>query len=117
MGMTTMPIRRYAEKHGLSPIGLADLLGATTEEKIEPDDEAAISTLDDLRESIYEMAIEDLVTAREDLDAAREEVRNMEVVLQSSVKEALLEGLPAARIAQVLGVSRARVYQLRDGKR
>jgi DNA-directed RNA polymerase specialized sigma subunit len=33
------------------------------------------------------------------------------------VKEALAEGDTAAELAEILGVSRARVYQIRDGRR
>ena len=112
-----MPIRQYAEKHGLTAETVADRFAEISDADVSPDDEVPIKDLDDMRESIYEMAIEQLVISRDELDDARQTVRSAEDRLRSDVRDALLDGVPAARVAMVLGVSRARVYQIRDGKR
>lgn len=115
--MTTTPISEYAKRHGLSAEDIAEVFSERFETRIEPDDAAEITELDDYRETVYAAAVEDLVDASEGLGAAREDLRAAEANLRRSVQEALGDGLPAVRVAQVLGVSRARVYQIRDGKR
>ncbi len=112
-----MPIRKYAERHGLSADSIAESLSDERGADIGPDDEAVIADLDDFRESVYASAIAELQDAAEGVDDARDDLDAAERNLRRSVQEALEDGLPATRVAQVLGVSRARVYQIRDGKR
>lgn len=53
------------------------------------------------------------------LEAVREADESIETSkkqLQRAVAEALAAGVPATRIAKQLGVSRSRVYQIKDGK-
>ena len=57
------------------------------------------------------------LAADADLRLARYRLRAAEVVLQGRVRSALAEGEPAPRVAAAVGLSRARVYQLRDGVR
>lgn len=52
----------------------------------------------------------EVVAAKETVDAAPE-------ALAAAVRAALERGVRAAQVAAAIGVSRARVYQLRDGKR
>lgn len=60
---------------------------------------------------------ENIARAAERLAAARTELEAAEVALSSAVREALERGERAAAIADQLGLTRARVYQLRDGRR
>lgn len=115
--MTTTPIRQYAKKHGLSADSIADALSEGREAVVWPDDYAEVTDLDDFREAVYANAIAELQDAAEGVDDARDDLDHAEKNLRRSVQEALEDGLPATRVAQVLGVSRARVYQIRDGKR
>ncbi len=57
------------------------------------------------------------LAADADLRLARYRLRAAEVALQAQVRSALAGREPAPRIAAALGLSRARVYQLRDGSR
>ena len=52
-----------------------------------------------------------------DLIEARESLAASEQAFQGAVEAALAHGVPAARLAESLGLSRARIYQIRDGKR
>lgn len=112
-----MPIRKYADRHGLSADSIAESFSEEHEANIGPDDEAEITELDDFREMVYANAIAELQDAAGRVDDARDDLRAAEANLREEVAAALSDGLPAARVAQVLGVSRARVYQIRDGKR
>lgn len=112
-----MPIRDYAKKHGLSADSIAEVLSERHEAPVAADDPVEITELDDLREMVYANAIDELKDAAEGVDDARDDLDAAEKNLRRSVQEALEDGVPATRVAQVLGVSRARVYQLRDGKR
>lgn len=51
------------------------------------------------------------------VDGARERLSDAERELRDAVVAALAEGTRATDVADVLGVSRARVYQIRDGRR
>ena len=112
-----MVIRQYAEKHGLSADSIAEAFSEREDRDIGPDDAAAIVELDDFREMVYASAIAEIQDAAERVDDAADDLRSATDGLRRTVQEALEDGLPAARLAQVLGVSRARVYQIRDGKR
>lgn len=62
----------------------------------------------------------DLLFAMEadaDLRLARWRTRAAEVAVQERVREALEAGIAATRVGTALGVTRGRVYQLRDGRR
>lgn len=113
----TLTIRQYAAAHKLDPDVFTVTLSESHDRDVSADDEATIAELDQIREDIDEMAVDDLVDARDRLADAREDVKAAEADLQRAVRDALADGVKAPRIAEVLGVSRARVYQLRDGKR
>ena len=115
--MTTMPIREYAKKHRLSADTIAEVFSDRLDKDVSPDDAAEITELDDFREMVYTNAIAELDDAWDLLQGAREGLSDAEANMRRAVQEALEDGVPAARVAQVLGVSRARVYQIRDGKR
>lgn len=51
------------------------------------------------------------------LTEARERVAAAEDELTQAVRVALLVGASAVDLAEVLGVTRSRVYQIRDGRR
>ena len=55
--------------------------------------------------------------AQGDLDEARRAVKAAEAERAQSVQVALLHGVSAVQLAEALDVSRARVYQIRDGTR
>lgn len=55
--------------------------------------------------------------ARDRLAAARKELEAAEHALHVAVRTELERGEKATTIAEQLGVTRARVYQLRDGRR
>lgn len=48
--------------------------------------------------------------------AADEQIEDSKKELRERVSEAMKHGVPAATIAKRLGVSRSRVYQIRDGR-
>lgn len=52
-----------------------------------------------------------------ELRLARWRVRQAERAVQAAVRAALADGVPAPMVGAALGVTRARVYQLRDGRR
>lgn len=54
--------------------------------------------------------------ALEKVRTAESWMRNSKLQLQKAVADALAAGVPATRIAAELGVSRSRVYQIKDGK-
>ncbi len=51
------------------------------------------------------------------LAAARRRVEACEEELAVAIRGALAEGTAAAAVAAAAGISRARVYQIRDGRR
>ena len=55
--------------------------------------------------------------AQEDVLAAREALSTADAELSQAVQVALLHGVSAVQLAEALDVSRARVYQIRDGRR
>lgn len=55
--------------------------------------------------------------AQQALIEARAALTRSEEELTQAVQVALLAGARAVDLAEVLGVSRARVYQIRDGRR
>lgn len=59
----------------------------------------------------------DISKAARDLATARERVAAAEEKLARVIRIALHNGLPATEIAELAGISRQRVYQIRDGKR
>lgn len=61
--------------------------------------------------------MEEIIRAKARLDAARLELDAAEQALQAAVRAALERGERAAAIAEYLAITRARVYQLRDGRR
>ncbi|NUO57293.1 MAG: hypothetical protein HOV78_11555 [Hamadaea sp.] len=114
---STLTVRQYATAHS---IPIEHLLGPLSERRdasVDSDAEVEVAELDEIRELMNTVAVEDLVDARDKLADARADLRAAEQDLQRAVREALAEGMPAKRVGEVLGVSRARVYQLRDGKR
>lgn len=48
---------------------------------------------------------------------ARAKAQQAEGEWQETIRVALSQGVPAADIAEAAGISRQRVYQIRDGKR
>lgn len=58
-----------------------------------------------------------VMEADADLRLARWRARRAEVAVQERVRQALEAGVAATRVAVALDVTRARVYQLRDGRR
>ena len=119
--MGTTKVKDYAAAHGLRLSVLLDFLSEHLDENVTPARALDDKVLDYARDYIAEVAIDDLRDAKEAMDYARIDaadiLRTAEGNLRRSVREALKEGMPATRVAQVLGVSRARVYQIRDGKR
>lgn len=55
--------------------------------------------------------------AQEAVVAARDALSTADAELSQAVQVALLHGVSAVQLSEVLVVSRARVYQIRDGKR
>jgi len=51
------------------------------------------------------------------LTKARARTAEAEEFLHDAIRGALANGVRAAEIAEAVGISRARVYQIRDGKR
>lgn len=115
----TMTIRQYARAHSLPVTPLVAFLGYDEdgrERQVDEDTPFDYTVIADAHDSIDQAAVAELVEARDDLDDARQEVKRCEEGLRDAVREAL-EDLPATRVAEVLGVSRARVYQIRDAAR
>lgn len=61
--------------------------------------------------------MDEITQAQARLEAARTELQDAEHNLHLTVRSALERGEKATAIAELLGVTRARVYQLRDGRR
>jgi hypothetical protein len=61
--------------------------------------------------------IQDVQRAARSLAKARERVTYHEVLLAEEIRAALAAGARVADIAASAGVSRSRVYQIRDGRR
>jgi hypothetical protein len=59
----------------------------------------------------------DVATAAQNLAKARGRAAEREEKLAEVIRAALAEGWSASVIAEAAGLSRARVYQIRDGKR
>lgn len=51
------------------------------------------------------------------LALTRQAVKDAEVELAEAIKDALSEGVGATQVARAAGISRERVYQIRDGRR
>lgn len=62
-------------------------------------------------------ACDEIATEASYLRAARDEVKAREVVLQSLVRDAVGNGASVSKVARAAGLSRERVYQIRDGRR
>lgn len=56
-------------------------------------------------------------TAARNLERARQRAADAEAKLGESIRGAVADGHAAAAIAAAAGISRARVYQIRDGRR
>lgn len=61
--------------------------------------------MDELTRAVAALAMTE--TARDEALAARD----------AGIRAALAEGVPAAEIARLTGLSRMRIYQVRDGRR
>lgn len=61
--------------------------------------------------------IEIAASRAERLIEARESVARKEQEVAEAVRGALAEGASATELAKAVGISRARVYQIRDGRR
>lgn len=59
----------------------------------------------------------DVAAAARNLAKARERASVAEEKMAETIRAALSEGWSAAVIAEAAGISRQRVYQIRDGKR
>lgn len=118
--METLTISQYAAAHAI-PVEQLTQIADSQGLDSDPDSSLPVPALAEMAALLDEVAADDLREAWEALTEAREQARisiaTAESELQCSVMEALREGMPATRIAEVLGISRARVYQLRDGKR
>jgi hypothetical protein len=71
----------------------------------------------DMNRTPEQSAIERVGESRDNLYIAKNQVRVAEVALRDEVVKALAAGVPVTRVAEALCVSRARVYQIRDGRR
>jgi predicted transcriptional regulator len=118
--METLTISQYALAHKL-PVEQLTQVAESQGLDSDPGSALPVPALDEIAALLDEVAADDLRDAWTALADAREYARRSIAVaeseLQCSVIEALREGMPATRIAEVLGISRARVYQIRDGKR
>ena len=56
-------------------------------------------------------------TSAKYLQDCRDRTRIAEDELAQDIRTALAEGVPATELAKAAGISRARVYQIRDGRR
>lgn len=112
-----MTIAEFVEIREASAEQIEGFLGDSDHE---PDEDGRYdaAALVEAVEAIEQAAFDELVEAQEDVAYQRQALADAERALYSQVRQALVEeGIPAARVAEVLGVSRARVYQMRDGKR
>lgn len=116
-----MRVKDYAATVGIPVRLFTDLLSEMLDMRVTPAQDVDEAALHEAHETIESAAIDELEQARDELADAREyaeqTVKGAETFLRNSVRQALKEGMPAVRVAEVLGVSRARVYQIRDGKR
>lgn len=60
--------------------------------------------------------VRDVEVARDELQAAYHAVSEAQARLQAALREAFDAGLDGPRLAEILGVSPSRVYQLRSGR-
>ena len=60
--------------------------------------------------------VRDVEVARDDLQAAYQAVSEAQARLRSALQDAFDAGLDGPRLAEVLGVSPSRVYQIRSGR-
>lgn len=95
---------------------LADFL-AESDEQPDENGRLPVVVLSDAVGSIQTDLVDELVSARENVQAHRDQLRQAEGDLHRLVRESLTGGLTAADVSEALGVTRARVYQMRDGKR
>jgi hypothetical protein len=95
---------------------LADFL-AESDEQPDEDGRFPVVVLSDAVGSIQTDLLDELVAAHENVQAHSDYLRQAKHDLQRLVRESLTGGLSAADVSGALGVSRARVYQMRDGKR
>ena len=63
-----------------------------------------------------EALMRDVEVARDELQAAYQSVGDAQAKLQSALRDAFAAGLDGPRLAQILGVSPSRVYQIRSGR-
>jgi hypothetical protein len=104
--------RQYAAKHRI-PLTRLD----SEEDGEGPDDLVTEASLRRREADMDAMDAADLSDAMGAVTYHEEELRAAKAGLTEAVRYALGEGYSATKAAKVLGVSRARVYQLRDGKR
>lgn len=71
----------------------------------------------DLRRLCLQDAGADIADHRADIAHLREEIKAAEQDLANSVREAFEYGGSATKLARIAGLSRERIYQLRDGRR
>jgi hypothetical protein len=53
----------------------------------------------------------------EDVTAARQAAADEDTAWRYMIRAALADGVPVVEVAELTGISRARVYQIRDGRR
>jgi predicted XRE-type DNA-binding protein len=109
--MAKMTVQEFADANGLDATVIADGMEVDVSEPV-----GAPRIRQHLR-AVEASVVAELTDAQERVAYAREDLKSAEAMLQEEVRNALQDGLSAIRIGEVLGVSRARVYQLRDGKR
>jgi hypothetical protein len=61
--------------------------------------------------------MDEISAAKARLEAARQEVVDAEQAMYAAVRAALERGEKVAAIAELLDITRVRVYQIRDGRR
>lgn len=64
-----------------------------------------------------EPSIAKVISAARMVREARQDVSEAEEFLQDAIRQALAGGHRAVAVAEAAGVSKARVYQIRDGRR
>lgn len=70
-----------------------------------------------MRRELADAVLDEIRMARENLTDLRRDVVSAEARVATQVREALKEGVGATAIARAAGLSRERVYQIRDGRR
>ena len=63
-----------------------------------------------------EALVHDVEVARDELQAAYHAVSEAQSRLQTALRDAFAAGLEGPRLAEILGVSPSRVYQIRSGR-